>query len=159
MGLSHSFTAPKLTLCPTARWDKVRSAARVPSDSAALQCVTISRYQPFFPSKIPVNEANIGVVKCNEIFALSYALGILEISFTPDTEAKIDFWLRLLDVITASTAQTLEAYSVDRSMGLDRPLEEYEHLMPHIHPDDRPTINALISIFELMSPKGTGLLN
>jgi len=126
---------------------------------AALQCVTISRYQPFFPRTTPVDEGNIGVIKCNEIFALSYALGILEISFVPDTEEKIDFWLRLLDVITAAKAQTLEAYTVDRSMGINRPLDDYGNLITEIHSDDKPIINALISIFELMSAKGDTLLN
>ena len=125
---------------------------------AALQCVTISRYQPFFPLIVPVDEANIGVIKCNEIFALSYALGILEISFKPDSNEKVDFWLRLLDVISAASCQTLEAYSVDRSFGIERPLEEYDHLITNIHPDDKPIINALISIFELMSAKGASLL-
>lgn len=125
---------------------------------AALQCVTISRYQPFFPLKTPVDEANISVIKCNEIFALSYALGILQIKFTPDTDQKVDFWLRILDVITAMSAQSLEAYTVDCSLGLKRPIEEYEHLVAQIHSDDKPMISALISIFELMTSKGDGLL-
>ncbi len=43
---------------------------------AALQCVTISRFQPFFPLQDPVDEANVSVVKCNEIFAFTYAMGI-----------------------------------------------------------------------------------
>lgn len=126
---------------------------------AALQAVVISRYQPFFPKQVPIDEANVAVIKCNEIFALSYALGILEIAFTPNTDQKVDFWLRLLDVITDANIQTIEAFTVDRSLGIIRPLTDYDRSVRQIHPNDKPTISALISIFELMSTKGVGLLD
>jgi hypothetical protein len=55
---------------------------------AALQAIVIARLQPFFPSEYPVDEADIGIVKCNEIYAFSYGMGILEKSFTADTPEK-----------------------------------------------------------------------
>ena len=120
---------------------------------AALQCVTISRFQPFFPLKHPVDDSNIALAKCNEILAFTYAMGILETTFVPDTPQKIVFWLRVLDVITETSAQTIEAYTVDRELGINRPLGEYEHSITTIHDDDKLAINSLICIFELISGK------
>ena len=53
---------------------------------AALQCITIARYQPFFPLSVPVDQADVTQIKCNEIFALIYALGILETTLTPNQQ-------------------------------------------------------------------------
>jgi hypothetical protein len=116
--------------------------------------VTISRYQPFFPIKIPVDTADVTQIKCNEIFALIYALGILETSFKPDRPEKIDLWLRILDVISAASAQTLEPYSTDQNLRINKKLSEYDKSIREIHLDDKPIISSLISIFELLSKKG-----
>jgi hypothetical protein len=89
--------------------------------------------------------------RCNEIFALTYALAILERTFLPDTSEKRDFWLRLLDIIAEADIETLEPYVVDIDMGCTRPLDEYTLV---IHKDDKLVINSLISIFELISDKG-----
>ena len=124
---------------------------------AALQCVTISRLQPFFPLQIPVDEANVGIIKCNEIFACSYALGILERDFHPNTPEKIDFWLRLLDVISGTTAETIEPYIVDKKLEINKPLEQYNHTITSVLEQDKLGINSLISIFELLSAKGDEL--
>lgn len=121
---------------------------------AALQCVTIARYQPFFPITTPVDEADVTQIKCNEIFALIYALGILETNLIPNTPQKIDLWLRILDVISAAEAQTLEPYTIDQNLQIQRGLHEYDASIRAIHPDDKPIINSLISIFELLSTKG-----
>jgi hypothetical protein len=126
---------------------------------AALQCVTISRFQPFFPSRMPVDDTNVAVIKCNEIFACSYALGILETEFTPDTPEKIDFWLRVLNVITSSRAETLEPYITNKKMQIDLPLEDYDRSIHSIHEADRPAINSLVCIFELLSDKRDELLS
>jgi hypothetical protein len=119
---------------------------------AALQCVTISQFQPLFPLQHPVDDSNVSLIKCNEILAFGYAMGILEKSFTPDTDEKKDFYLRILDVITSTRAQTIEAYRVDRDMQIIRPLGEYTF---DIHADDKPAINSLICIFELLAGKIT----
>jgi hypothetical protein len=124
---------------------------------AALQCLTISRYQPFFPLKTPVDEKDIRQAKPNEMFACSYALGILEVDFQPDTPEKKDFWLRLLDVISNVSIQTLETYTTDKNLRINQPLEHYERQIKSIHPDDKPGISSLICIFELMSKKRTDL--
>jgi hypothetical protein len=127
---------------------------------AALQCVAIARYQPFFPLVHPVNEADPAAAKPNEMFALSYALGILEIDFVPNSPARRDFWLRLLDVISSASAQTLEGYSNDQTHQIDQPLENYVRQMREkkIHPDDRAAISSLICIFELLSAKRARLV-
>lgn len=121
---------------------------------AALQCITIVRYQPFFPLTMPVDTADVTQIKCNEIYALIYALGILETSFNPDTPEKIDLWLRILDVISAAKAYTLDPYSADQNFQINRPLQEYDTSIGDINPEDKPIISALISIFELLSTKG-----
>jgi hypothetical protein len=119
---------------------------------AALQAVVISRLQPFFPTKLPVDEADVGVVKCNEIFAFSYGMGIIERSFNPDTPEKIDFWLRLLDVITSSSCETIEPYIVDKRLEIERPLKDYP--MNAVLDRDKPALSSLMCIFELLSEKG-----
>ncbi|MFY9763358.1 MAG: hypothetical protein WAL39_03155 [Xanthobacteraceae bacterium] len=117
---------------------------------AALQAATIIRFQPFRLLHIG-SAGNIAEARCNEIFACAYALGILECAFTPDTPIKRDFWLRLLDILSAADIETLEPYVVDINMTCVRPLDEYTLV---IHKDDKLIINSLISIFELISDKG-----
>jgi len=117
---------------------------------AALQAATIIRFQPFRP--LHMSEANsTAEARCNEIFACTYALAILERHFLPDTPEKRDFWLRLLDILAQADIETLEPYVVDIDMQCVRPLDEYTLV---IHKDDKLVINSLISIFELISDKG-----
>jgi hypothetical protein len=94
--------------------------------------------------------ASTAEAKCNEIFAFAAALGILEVEFSPDTPQKLDFWLRVLDVITASRSETLEPYVVDVQYETQREWNAYDLT---IHPNDKLPINSLISIFELLSKK------
>ena len=72
----------------------------------------------------------------------------------PNTPQKIDLWLRILDVISAASAQTLEPYTADQNLQISRGLHEYDNSIADIHPDDKPIINSLISVFELLSSKG-----
>ena len=124
---------------------------------AALQSVVIARLQPFFPLQFPVDETDVGIIKCNEIFAFSYAMGILARDFKPDSHEKIDFWLRLLDVITSSSCETIEPYIVDKKIQIDRPLNEYIRSVSSVLDRDKPAINSLTCIFELLSEKGDEL--
>lgn len=126
---------------------------------AALQSVVISRLQPFFPLKHPVEEADVAAIKCNEIFALSYAMGILEQEFKPDTPEKLDFWLRLLDVITGSSCETIEPYITDKKLQIEKPLADYNTSISSVLERDKPAINGLVCIFELLSDKGNELRN
>lgn len=135
---------------------------------AAIQSIVINRLQPFIPisasghlintEEIEVSNTNLEevlyVIKCNEIFACSYSLGILEKKLFPDTPAKRDFWLRLLDVITTSSCQTLEPYITDKEYQIERNLTEYRSSELKPHQADRPALNSLICIFELLSKKG-----
>jgi hypothetical protein len=120
---------------------------------AALQSLVIARLQPFFPRKYPVDDTDIGVIKCNEIFAVSYGMGILERSFAPNTPEKIDFWLRLLDIVTSSSCETIEPYIVDKKLEITKPLAQYASINKVLE-CDRPALNSLICIFELLSEKG-----
>lgn len=126
---------------------------------AALQCATIFRLQPFFPMDFPVNDPIVGIVKCNEIFACSYALGILGKSLYPTTPQKLDFWLRLLDMISQSTAETLTPYIEDKKLGINRHLDDYRHSIASVNERDKAGINGLICIFELISDKGRTLID
>ena len=117
---------------------------------AALQSVVIRRFQPFLPVD-PSNARSIAEARCNEIYALTYAMSILETSFVPDTPEKRDFWLRLLDIIADSSVVTLEPYFQDLKYQVERELNQYTVA---IQPQDKLAINSLISIFELISAKG-----
>jgi hypothetical protein len=126
---------------------------------AAIQTVVISRLQPFFPKKLPVDQTNVAVIKCNEILGFTYALGILERDFHPDSPQKIDFWLRVLDIISGSSAETIEPYIQDKKFQINRTLDSYEASMGTVNERDKPAINSLICIFELISDKAKHLLD
>ena len=121
---------------------------------AALQTAAIMRFQPFRPVD-PSNVQTTAEARCNEIFACAYALGIIERQFTPNTPEKADFWLRLLDIASEANIETLEPYIVDINYDCVRPLQDYTLV---VHKDDKLILNALISIFELISEKGNDLL-
>lgn len=117
---------------------------------AALQATVISSFQPFKPIN-PADTQTIAQARCNEIYAMAYALSILEVDFNPDSVAKQDFWLRLLEIISRSEIQTLEPFIQDVNFQIQKPLESYTL---SVLPIDKLPINALISIFELISEKG-----
>lgn len=121
---------------------------------AALQAVVIARFQPFLPIN-PSDARTVSEARCNEVFALAYAGAILERAFIPDTPEKLDFWMRLLEIIAGSSAETLEPFYQDVAMQIERPLGGYTIA---ILKKDRLAINSLISIFELISAKGIELL-
>lgn len=120
----------------------------------ALMAVTINRFQPFLPSN-PANVQTTAEARCNEIYALTYALSIIEKPLQPNTPEKLDFWHRLLEIITGSSVVTLEPYFQDMKFQTTRPLHQYTLA---IQPQDKLSINSLISIFELISEKGQELL-
>jgi hypothetical protein len=122
---------------------------------AALQAICISQFQPFFPVN-PTEAQTISEARCNEIFACAYALGIIERKFEIDTPERRDFWLRLLDILSGATIETLEPFIADVNYQIKRPLPEYTLT---IHKSDRLIINSLISIFELLSAKGKLLID
>lgn len=116
---------------------------------AALTSLAIMTFEPFRPVK-PEAVASVAEAKCNEIFALNCAAAILGFPIEPDTNVKIDFWYRLLDVVTASRCQTLEPFRVDMNYQIRNELSSY---VRPVHDDDKPGINSLITIFELLSDK------
>lgn len=121
---------------------------------AALQAMTIARFQPFVPLA-PTAAQDLGEARCNEIFALAYGLGILQRNLRLSTPARTDFWLRVLEVIAAARCTTLDPFIADLGRGAPRPLGDYALV---VHPDDKPTINSLISIFELIAAENDHLL-
>lgn len=120
---------------------------------AALQSTTIARIQPFIPTN-PANAETLAEARCNEIFALTYALAILEKDLNPDTPPKKDLTLRLLDIISASEVEAIEPYIQDINMEIKRNLDQYTLAIP---PSDKHKIDSLITIFELISAKGEAL--
>ena len=111
---------------------------------AALQCVAIATFQPLRPID-PTDARTTAEARCNELFALAVAAATLGIDIDASPE---NFHLRLLDVLSACRSETLEAYRVDRAAEIIRPLDKYRLT---IHDSDKLAINALITIFELMS--------
>ena len=114
---------------------------------AALKAIVIARFQPFMPLD-PASATDLAEARCNEIFALAYALGMLGCKLTLDTPGKVDLWLRVLDIIAASSAETLGPFIADINRHKPRPLEDY---VLTLHDHDKLAINSLISIFELIS--------
>jgi hypothetical protein len=109
---------------------------------AALTCCVIGRFQPFLPTD-PANAKSRAEARCNEIFALTLFRRVRH------------FWLRLLDIIAGASVVTLEPYFQDIRLEIKRPLDQYTVA---IQPQDKLAINSLISIFEMISAKGTDLL-
>jgi hypothetical protein len=114
---------------------------------AALHAVTIVRFQPFMPLD-PANAQDLAEARCNEIFALVYALGMLGRRLALDGPDRVDFWLRVLDIMTEATVETLAPFIADINRGAQRPLEDYALVL---HSRDKLVINSLISIFELVA--------
>jgi hypothetical protein len=120
---------------------------------AALLCVSIREFEPFIPPQ-PDNVMDLQQCRCNEIYAFTCAMAILEKKFDPRTEQEKDFWLRILDIIHDTSAETLDPYVSDINNRQEKSLDQYRL---EIHPKDMLGINSLISIFELISNKITVL--
>ena len=116
---------------------------------AALKAIAIARFQPFMPLD-PTNTNDFTEARCNEIFALVYALGMLRCKLALDSPGKVDLWLRILDIIAESTVETLAPFIADINRHKQRPLEDYSLTL---HDRDKLAINSLISIFELVASR------
>jgi len=116
---------------------------------AALQSIAIMTFEPFRPLHLD-NVTTVAEAKCNEMYAVHCAAAILGVPINPEISVKRDFWLRLLDVLTDARCQTLEPFRIDINLQISRPDSDYHRV---IHDIDRPVINSLISIFELLSDK------
>jgi hypothetical protein len=114
---------------------------------AALQAVVIARFQPFMPLDHE-KAKDFAEARCNEIFALVYALGMLGCKLALDGPGKVDLWLRVLDIISEATIETLEPFFADINRRVQRPLGDYALTL---HARDKLAINSLISIFELVA--------
>lgn len=128
-------------------WRIAAGHANEPARIAALQAMTIARFQPFIPVD-PRAARDLRELRCNEIFALVYALGMLKRTLVLSGLHQDDFWLRVLDIIAAARLETLDPFIDDINRKVQRPLAEYNLV---IHPNDKPSINSLISIFELVA--------
>jgi hypothetical protein len=106
-------------------------------------------FEPFRPLT-PDNVVTVAEAKCNEIYALNCAAAILGVPIDPGVSVKRDFWLRLLDVLSEARCQTLEPLRVDINLQINRAAEDYYRT---VHDIDKPAINSLISIFELLGDK------
>jgi hypothetical protein len=130
-------------------WRIPAGQSNEPARIAALQAMTIARFQPFLPL-VPSDAQDLAEARCNEIFALTYALGILKHDLGAAGPDHLDFWLRVLDIIAAARVETLDPFLADANRKTIRPLAEYALV---VHPHDKPMINGLISIFELIAAR------
>jgi hypothetical protein len=116
---------------------------------AALQSLAIMTFEPFRPLT-PYNVTTVAEARCNEMYALNCAAAILGVPIEPDVSVKRDFWLRLLDVLSEARCQTLELFRTDINYDIKRPRSDYYRTVLDV---DKPTINSLICIFELLDDK------
>lgn len=113
---------------------------------AALHAITIARVQPFRPLA-PNAVATTAEARCNEIFALAAANVILGTTINPIHQ---NFILRLLDVISQTSCETVEPVIVDAGLQILPPEGGYRLA---VLSTDQLSINSLITIFELISGK------
>lgn len=111
---------------------------------AALQSMAIMSIPPFRP-RDPTNVTTIAAARCNEIYALAAASSVIRTDIDRGTN---NFYLRLLDVLSDARSETLEPFVVDIGLGID---QDFAHYVRTVHPSDKPMINSLITIFELLS--------
>jgi hypothetical protein len=116
---------------------------------AALQCFAIKAISPFVPLR-PQNVRTVAEARCNEIFALYAAAGILGVKIEDGKNIKSDLWIRFMDIISRVEAHSLEPLVVDVNMQIDRDDMEY---VTDIDTSDRETLDVLITIFELLGNK------
>lgn len=121
---------------------------------AALQALTITQFQPFVPVDL-TDARDLAEARCNEIFALVYALAMMDVTIELGNSDRTDLWLRILDILADATVETLEPFIADINRGTTRPLEDYTLA---IHRRDALVINSLISIFELIAAMRDPLL-
>lgn len=121
---------------------------------AALQAVVITKFQPFLPVD-PADARSLAEARCNEIFALVNALGMMGAKVRLGALERQDFWLRVLDIMAEATVETLEPFIADLNRAVKRPLEDYTLA---IHRQDKLVLNSLISIFELLATMRDPLL-
>lgn len=121
---------------------------------AALQALTITQFQPFVPVD-PTDARDLAEARCNEIFALVYALAMMDVTIELGNSDRTDLWLRILDILADATVETLEPFIADINRGTTRPLQDYTLA---IHSRDALVINSLISIFELIAAMRDPLL-
>ena len=118
---------------------------------AALMCLATMTF-PLFRPIMPSDAQSIAEARANEILALDCACAILGIIFDLNDPHQRDFWLRFLDVLSDCRSETLEPYVVDQNLEINRPLNTYQLA---VHDADKPIINCLVSMFEVLSGKIT----
>lgn len=118
---------------------------------ASLLCLAIATFPPFRPI-VATDVRTTAEARANEIFAVACACATLGVTFDLDDQHKVDFWLRLLDILSEYRSETLEPYLVDVNLEARRPLGSYELAL---HERDKSAINQLVTIFEVLSGKIT----
>lgn len=116
---------------------------------AALQSLAIMTFQPF-RALTPHDVTSVAEARCNEMYALNCAAAILGVPIEPSVSVKRDFWLRLMDVLSEAQCHTLELFRTDVNYDIKRPRSDYYRTILDF---DKPTINSLICIFELLGDK------
>lgn len=117
-----------------------------PAKIAALQCLCIIRFVPFRLLE-PDNAETVAEAKCNEIFCMAIAAALLGIEIRELTTEKRDQYLRILDLLTAFECETIEPVIQATNYQIKRERNEYNLAILEA---DKPKIDAIITIFELL---------
>jgi hypothetical protein len=128
------------------RWRIEEGHFTQPPKIAALQSLCIMRVQPFRLAH-PANATTIAEARSNEIFSLAAAGAILQVNVGTLTAARIDQWLRILDILSRVNCETIEQVIATVNMQIKRDRHDYSL---SILEQDKPHIDVLITIFELL---------
>lgn len=118
-----------------------------PPKIAALQCLCIMRIEPFGLVE-PDNAQTISEARPNEIFALSVAAGILGFSVDDFSKEKLDQWLRILNLLSEVTCESIEPVIQDAAYEIKREIKEYNLVIFDV---DKYKIDMLVTLFELLA--------
>ena len=118
-----------------------------PPKIAAMQALCIIRVQPF-RVLYPDNATTIAEARPNEIFALAIAMAILKIDMQDSGDEKTNQRLRILELLCAYECDSFEAVIEDANYRFHRERKDYNCNILDV---DKPKIDSLITIFELMA--------
>jgi hypothetical protein len=95
----------------------------------------------------PDNALTIAESRPNEIFSVAVASAMLRINVGELTRERTDQWLRILDLLSSYTCETIELVIQNANYQIKREREEYRLDILEV---DKPRIDSLITIFELL---------
>jgi hypothetical protein len=128
------------------RWRIEEGHYTQPPKIAALQSLCIMRIEPFRLIE-PGNALTTAEARPNEIYAVAVASAILGIPINKQGQEKTDQWLRILDLWSSYTCESIESIIQDAEYQISRNRTDYRINILDV---DMPRINSLVTIFELL---------